>query len=224
MREIQSMASVDKWLEMTADLEGGFVSHPSDIGGATNRGVTLDTFKRLGWDIDGDGDIDVEDLKRLDKAGVRRVVYGNFWKKEYDQLFQPLADILADGKWGSGKFFQWNDQFMKYLTNGVPFSSYPEEVQRAISVYIHAWRVQYVRGYLVSTRFNVSGTPDQRVFERGWMLKHIAYGIRLITGAWFKHSRYDAYIKSSKWKFYPKVLLTMIDKVINSFKSTWYVK
>lgn len=45
--------------------EGGYVNDPDDPGGPTNFGVTIHTLRRLGLDLDRDGDIDVRDVKRL---------------------------------------------------------------------------------------------------------------------------------------------------------------
>lgn len=45
--------------------EGGYVNDPDDPGGATNYGVTIRTLKRLGIDVDRDGDVDGEDVRRL---------------------------------------------------------------------------------------------------------------------------------------------------------------
>ena len=53
--------------------EGGFVNDPDDPGGATNLGVTLATARRLGLDKDGDGDVDVADVKRLTPADAEAV-------------------------------------------------------------------------------------------------------------------------------------------------------
>jgi lysozyme family protein len=45
--------------------EGGFVDDPDDPGGATKHGVTIHTMRRLGLDLDGDGDVDGDDVRRI---------------------------------------------------------------------------------------------------------------------------------------------------------------
>lgn len=39
------MADFKKFIPLLKKLEGGFVDHPTDKGGATNMGVTLKTFR-----------------------------------------------------------------------------------------------------------------------------------------------------------------------------------
>jgi lysozyme family protein len=45
--------------------EGGYVNDPDDPGGATKYGVTIHTMRRLGLDLDRDGDVDARDVKLL---------------------------------------------------------------------------------------------------------------------------------------------------------------
>lgn len=48
--------------------EGGFSDDPDDPGGLINFGITLAALRNAGRDLDGDGDIDREDILRLTRA------------------------------------------------------------------------------------------------------------------------------------------------------------
>ena len=65
------MANVDSLLPYILKFEGGFVNDPADAGGATNKGVTIATWRQVGYDKDGEGDIDGADLKMQTDAEVR---------------------------------------------------------------------------------------------------------------------------------------------------------
>lgn len=54
--------------EIAAEIvarEGGFVNDPDDPGGATNHGVTIQTMRRLGIDLTGDGQVTEADVRGL---------------------------------------------------------------------------------------------------------------------------------------------------------------
>lgn len=86
--------------------EGGFVNDKDDLGGATNKGVTISTWKSCGYDKDGDGDIDVDDLHLLTHEDVIKCVlkphYWDRWKADLITS-QSIANILVDWVWASGK-------------------------------------------------------------------------------------------------------------------------
>ena len=48
--------------------EGGYVNDPDDPGGATKYGVTIGTMRRLGLDLNGDGQVTTHDVKALTQA------------------------------------------------------------------------------------------------------------------------------------------------------------
>lgn len=54
--------------------EGGFVNHPDDPGGATNKGITIATYRK--W-IDKNGT--VEDLKRISDTQVAKIYRSVYW-------------------------------------------------------------------------------------------------------------------------------------------------
>lgn len=100
------MADVNRLLPFILKWEGGFVNDPADRGGATNKGVTLGTWRQHGYDKDGDGDIDVDDLRRLTDTDVRdRVLKPYYWDRwKADGIrSQRVADMLVDWTWCSGR-------------------------------------------------------------------------------------------------------------------------
>jgi lysozyme family protein len=61
--------------------EGGFVDDPDDPGGATNHGVTIGTMRRLGLDLDRDGDVDSADVRALTREKAVEIFIRNYYEK-----------------------------------------------------------------------------------------------------------------------------------------------
>lgn len=99
------MAKVELLVPFILRWEGGFVNDPQDLGGATNMGVTIGTWRQVGYDKNGDGNIDVQDLKLLTVEDViNRVLKPHYWDRwRADEIKnQSVANILVDWVWASG--------------------------------------------------------------------------------------------------------------------------
>ena len=83
-----------------AKWEGGFSDHKSDPGGLTNYGVSLRWLISLGLlegDIDGDGDIDADDIRACTKQQAALLFKGHFWDAlRCDELPPAMATALYD--------------------------------------------------------------------------------------------------------------------------------
>lgn len=100
------MAKIEVLAPFILSWEGGFVNDPRDRGGATNKGVTISTWQRQGYDKNGDGRIDVRDLRLITNADATRIMRINFWNRwNADEIEdQSIANLLVDWVWGSGKY------------------------------------------------------------------------------------------------------------------------
>lgn len=113
--------------EFTAQWEGGLSDHPADSGGLTNHGISLRWVQSLvalarkeclaaarscdgcpaqssprcravqEYDLDMDGDVDADDIRRCTKAEAARLFKKHFWDALHCQsLPAPLAMVVYD--------------------------------------------------------------------------------------------------------------------------------
>lgn len=102
------MAAVAKLL----GTEGGFVDDPADRGGATKDGISLRFLQGEGkidpsiahdFDLDMDGDIDVDDIRLLTMSEAISLYYRCFWDRNQLETFcEPIGEILLDQEVNDG--------------------------------------------------------------------------------------------------------------------------
>lgn len=163
------MANSDILFEFILSHEGNYSNHPNDLGGPTNKGVTLATMKSVGKDLNNDGKIDVEDLKLLSDKDVEKIFKKYYWDKCLgDQIkSQSVANMIIDWYYNSGKWAITNIQSLLQLpedgivgpiTLGKINSLEPRELFQAI----RKTRINYYERI-------VRKRPANKVFLNGWV-------------------------------------------------------
>lgn len=175
------MAQLDPIAKFILSYEGGFVNDPKDRGGATNMGVTIATWRAQGYDKNGDGVIDVKDLKLLSVQDVMKIMRNNYWNRwKADSIQdQNLANTLVDWVWSSGKNGIVIPQQMLGVTadgivgpktikalNSVPPKTFFEKLRKR--------RLQFIDNI-------IKRNPSQKRFEAGWhrRINAINYGFMI---------------------------------------------
>ncbi len=179
------MASVDILAPFILSWEGGFVDHPNDRGGATNMGVTLQTWRRCGYDKSGDGEVGVEDLKLLSAQEVVDVVLKpHYWDRccADDICDQSIANIIVDWVWASGVWgIKHTQGVLGVERDGVigrrTLSAINGSEPRELFARLWSRRESHLRSI-------VDKDASQGVFLRGWLrrLDGIRYGGLICNG------------------------------------------
>ena len=164
------MADVKKLVSFILKWEGGFVNDPDDLGGATNMGVTIGAWKSCGYDKDGDGDIDVDDLHLLTREDVvNRVLKPYYWDRwKADEIkSQSVANILVDFVWASGAHgIRIPQQLLGVSVDGIvgpkTISAVNSKNPRELFDMIRIARFDFIEDICRKR-------PANNKFKRGWM-------------------------------------------------------
>ena len=75
------MLVVRRIAEEIVARESGYVNDPDDPGGATNFWVTIHTMRRLGLDLDEDGDVDAQDVRLLTREQAIEIFIDHYYTR-----------------------------------------------------------------------------------------------------------------------------------------------
>lgn len=156
--------------------EGGFVDDPADRGGATKYGISLrflaaegafdsDADGKSEFDLDMDGDIDGQDIRKLTRADARVLYHRCFWLKVgADQLVAPLGEMLFDQAVNGG------------------LSAAKKLLQRAVN---HCLMEAGRSGVAAPLPIGVDGAIGQGTLERvQWILRYPGQGMPKLVAAY----------------------------------------
>lgn len=99
------MANVKELAPFILKWEGGFANDPQDLGGATNKGITMGTYEQY-YRLKGYPKPTIERLKNITSEqwmDVLKTLYWDKWKAD-EIKNQSVANILVDWLWASGSY------------------------------------------------------------------------------------------------------------------------
>lgn len=97
------MADVTKLVPHILKWEGGFINEPDDLGGATNKGVTIKTYTFFRW-RKHQSTPTIEDLKNISDEEFTAILKEMYWDAcRADRIeSQSVANAIVDWAWNSG--------------------------------------------------------------------------------------------------------------------------
>lgn len=163
------MAKIELLVPKIIKWEGGFVNHPYDRGGATNKGVTLATFTQY-RKAKGLQEPTIDDLKYISDAewmDVLKTFYWDKWRAD-EILNQSIANLLVDWLWASGVYgIRYPQQVLGVAVDGIvgrktlaAVNNYPDQRK----LFQKLWNRRKLHFECI-----VRNNPTQKVFFKGWI-------------------------------------------------------
>lgn len=160
-----NMAYYGRLIPLILKWEGGFANHPNDKGGATNKGVTISTFRSVFGK-----DKTVQDLKNMTNEQWEYIFKSRFWDRwKADEIKnQSIANLLVDWLWASGIWgIKYPQAVLHTTVDGIVG-------KKTISAINNHPNQEYLFKLLWNRRKKhfediVRRNPSQKVFLKGWL-------------------------------------------------------
>ena len=159
--------------------EGGFVNNPADRGGATNKGVTLATFRAVYG-----ADKTVDDLKAITDDEWEHIFKRFYWDKcrADDIKDQSVANMVVDYAYhsGVGKAVKQAQKVVGTASDGIAGAKTIAAIngysrgQRALFATLRQRRLAHLEGI-------AKVNPSQKQFLKGWRNRVNAIGYGTLT-------------------------------------------
>lgn len=157
-----------KCLEYVLRMEGGYSDNPLDRGGATNRGITQETFDE--WR--NGGGLPCSPVSGISGQEVDEIYRIRYWLAVgANVLPRPLDLCLFDAavQHGAGRAVGWLQTLVLSPKDGRFGPRTREAVSWAVGKHGVGWVVdQYVERRKKFYADIIARDPSQKVFEKGW--------------------------------------------------------
>lgn len=164
------MAKAEQLVPKLLRWEGGFVNDPDDAGGATNKGVTLATFRKFYGES-----ATVAQLKRISDEQWLHIFKVGYWNKfKADDINdQSLANLCVDWLYNSGIVaIKRVQKIVGVVDDGIvgpkTIAAINAREPEPLFYQIRAARIAFVETI-------VRNKSSQRKFLQGWMNRILSF-------------------------------------------------
>lgn len=154
-----------KGLKLVLLNEGGYINHPNDKGGETNKGITQGTYNSYLKQ----NNIFNKSVKYITDYEVKDIYYNKYWIRGKCNLLQPKLSIVHFDtivNWG----ITGGNKILQYVLNvKVDGIIGPKTIEIANNVDDLEIANKYC-DYRIERRYKiVKNNPSQQVFLKGWI-------------------------------------------------------
>lgn len=161
-------------LKFTLEYEGGYVNNPNDPGGATNFGITQNTYD--GYRVTQR--LDKQSVRQISRAEVQEIYYRSFWLKISGDSFHPaVASCIFDFVVNSGFSNKWDTGGMQLIQHEFELQDDGKCGPQTIAT-ISAVNPEEACNRINDVREEnyrrLGRNPSQAIFLKGWLSRVLA--------------------------------------------------